>query len=177
MGVKRVLLTGLSGTGKSTVIRALAARGYHAIDADSPTWSAWVPVARDIEAADAASEERGIWRTHDWVWQTDRIRHLLNTAPGELLFVAGCAPNMRQFYPAFAHIILLSAPPQVLRERLATRTTNAYGKHPDELARVLRQVETVEPLLRRIASFEVDSSAPLDQVIDTILCHVRSRRR
>jgi broad-specificity NMP kinase len=171
--VKRVLITGLSGTGKSTVTGALATRGYHAIDADASSWSAWVAVTHAVEAPDSAAEERGIWRTHDWLWRADRIHRLLATAEGELLFVSGCAPNMRQFYPQFEHIILLSAPVQVLRERLSTRTTNAYGKHPDELARVLRQLQSVEPQLRRIASLEVDSSAPLDQVIDSLLAHVR----
>jgi dephospho-CoA kinase len=172
--MKRVLLTGLSGTGKSTVTSALATRGYHAIDADTPDWSAWVAVAPDGDAPDSVADERGIWRTHDWLWREDRIRRLLTTAETDLLFLSGCAPNMRQFYPEFEHIILLSAPPHLLRERLATRTTNAYGKDPDELARVLRQVATVEPLLRRIASLEIDSSAPLDQVIETILGHVQS---
>ena len=32
--VKRILLTGMSGTGKSKVIGELAARGYKAVDAD-----------------------------------------------------------------------------------------------------------------------------------------------
>jgi hypothetical protein len=32
--VKRVLLTGMSGTGKSSVIQALAARGFKAVDTD-----------------------------------------------------------------------------------------------------------------------------------------------
>ena len=32
--MKRVLLTGMSGTGKSSVIRELAALGYKAIDTD-----------------------------------------------------------------------------------------------------------------------------------------------
>jgi dephospho-CoA kinase len=32
--VKRVLLTGISGVGKSTVIQHLAARGYKAVDTD-----------------------------------------------------------------------------------------------------------------------------------------------
>ncbi len=170
--MKRVLITGMSGTGKSTVIAALAAQGYHAVDADSPAWSAWVAIPHDAGSSDAATEERGIWRTHDWLWREDRIRGLLSTTDGDLLFVSGCAPNMRQFYPEFAHIVLLSAPPSVIRERLATRTTNAYGKHPEELARILRQVQTVEPLLRRVASLEVDTSAPLVEVIETILGHV-----
>ena len=58
-------------------------------------------------------------------------------------------------------------------ERLATRTNNPYGKHPEEFARVLGHIETVEPLLRRRATLEVDTTAPLDQVLETILRLVR----
>ncbi len=32
--VKRVLVTGMSGTGKSNVVRELVARGYRAVDTD-----------------------------------------------------------------------------------------------------------------------------------------------
>jgi hypothetical protein len=34
VAMKRVLLTGMSGTGKSTVINELTARGYKAVDTD-----------------------------------------------------------------------------------------------------------------------------------------------
>jgi dephospho-CoA kinase len=40
--MKRILLTGMSGTGKSTVTGALAARGYKAVDLDCDTFSEWV---------------------------------------------------------------------------------------------------------------------------------------
>jgi hypothetical protein len=60
----------------------------------------------------------------------------------------------------------------VLLERLATRTTNAYGKHPNERAQVLEYVRTVEPLLRRGACLEVDTRSPVAQVIATIVQHV-----
>jgi shikimate kinase len=76
---------------------------------------------------------------------------------------------MGKFYPQFDHIILLSAPAAVIVERLASRTNNPYGKHPDEAARMLSLLETVEPLLRNRAEHEVDTSAPLDQVVVTIL--------
>ena len=45
--VKRVLLTGMSGTGKSTVVAELAARGYKAVDADDPALSELVSVPVD----------------------------------------------------------------------------------------------------------------------------------
>lgn len=86
-----------------------------------------------------------------------------------MLFISGCKSNQGKFYAQFDHIVLLSAPVRLLMERLATRTTNPYGKHPDELARILGHVQTVEPLLRRGASLEVDTSAPVEQVIETIL--------
>ena len=44
---------------------------------------------------------------------------------------------------------------------------------PGELAQVLEYMQTVEPLLRRGASREVDTSAPIAQVIDTILGYVQ----
>lgn len=43
--MKRILLTGMSGTGKSTVICELAALGYKAVDADSDEYSEWVEVS------------------------------------------------------------------------------------------------------------------------------------
>jgi hypothetical protein len=57
----------------------------------------------------------------------------------------------------------------VIIERLANRTTNPYGKHPDEVARVLSLQQTVEPLLRRGAGLAVDTTAPLDQGVATVL--------
>jgi shikimate kinase len=155
--VKRVLLTGMSGTGKSTVVAELAARGYKAVDTDYGNWHEWVDVAGEP----------------DWVWREDRIERLLSTEDADVLFVSGTVSNQGKFYRQFDHVVLLSAPTPVIVERLATRTNNPYGKDPDELARVLGHIETVEPLLRRRATLEVDTSAPLDQIVETILRLVR----
>lgn len=156
----------MSGTGKSTVIAALAARGYQAVDTDTDEWSEWVTVAGDTTQAGVAAEP-------DWVWREDRIQRLLSTEVGDVLFVSGCKSNQGKFRAQFDHVVLLSAPTPVLTERLATRTNNPYGKHPDELAEVLQYVQTVEPLLRRAASLEVDTSVPVEQVVQIILGHVQ----
>lgn len=162
--MKRVLLTGMSGTGKSTLIKELDARGYKAVDADEDGFSEVISVPLD--------EVTGLDPGHDWVWREDRIRELLASNDGEVLFIAGCSPNQGKFYHQFDHIILLSAPEKVIVERLATRTTNRYGKRPEEVARTLALVRTIEPLLRRRAELEIDTSAPLDDVLEQVLRHI-----
>jgi dephospho-CoA kinase len=148
--VKRILLTGMSGTGKSSLIAALRLRGYRAVDMDEPGWSEYGPDG-------------------DWVWSEGRVRELLSVEAGEALFVSGCATNQRKFYPQFDKIILLSAPASVIIERLASRTNNPYGKHPDELAATLQNLETIEPLLRMSADHEVDASASFEEVLSAVL--------
>lgn len=159
--MKRVLLTGMSGTGKSAVIRELAARGYKAVDTDYGGLSELVTVQDD--------ELTGPGPGKDWVWREDRIQDLLSTEDAEALFLSGCAPNQGKFYPQFDHIILLTAPADVIADRLAARTTNPFGKDPEEAARVLSLLQTIEPMLRRAAGHEVDTRAPLDQVVAKVL--------
>ena len=105
----------------------------------------------------------------DWVWREDRIQELLSTEDAGVLFVSGTTRNQGKFYPQFDHVVLLIAPTHVLLERLATRTNNPCGKHPDEVAEILEYVRTIEPLLRRTCSLEVDTSPPVERVIETIL--------
>jgi shikimate kinase len=147
----------MSATGKSTVIRELRRRGYKAVDADEPGWSEY----RTMPRGDGPEPE--------WVWREDRIEELLQSEDADVLFLSGCASNQGQFYPRFDYIVLLSAPPELMLERLATRSTNDFGKRPEELARIMADREAIEPLLRRRARLEVDTRAPLPQVVAAVL--------
>lgn len=157
----------MSGTGKSTLIGKLAALGYKAVDTDYDDLSVRAVVPPGTDAGNAGLQ-------HEWLWREDRIQRLLSTEDAEVLFVSGCVRNQVRFYPQFDHIVLLSAPADVTVSRLDGRVNNPYGKRPDEVADVLRLKETVEPMLRRAASVEVDTSAPLDHVVDAILAAVRT---
>jgi hypothetical protein len=107
------------------------------------------------------------------VWREDRIRALLASRDADVLFVSGCAPNQGQFYPEFDHVVLLTAPAALIAGRLAARTNNVFGKDAGQLARTLQLQQEVEPLLRRGADLEVDTTATLDEVVAAILQHVR----
>ncbi len=153
--LKRVLITGMSGTGKSSLLHELAARGYRTVDTDYGDY---------YETVD---DER--------LWREDRISALLDAEPDDapgLLFVQGTTRNQVRFYPRFQHIVLLSAPADVLVARLTSRTSNPYGKDPAEVAETLEYQQTVEPLLRAAATVEVVTTVPVARVADLVLQHV-----
>ena len=62
-------------------------------------------------------------------------------------------------------MVLLSAPPRVLLDRIATRTTNDYGKTPAERELILANLAEIEPVLRAGATHEVDTTQSLDDVV------------
>jgi len=152
--MQRILITGMSGVGKSTVAARLSDLGYMAVDTDYGGFS--------------VVDEHGAQR-----WDVDRIRQLLDPEDVDVLFVVGSDEDQGLFYPEFDNIVLLSAPRDVIVDRLEGRTNNPFGKRPEELAKALADLEMFEPMMRRSATHEIDISKPLDRVIDEILDLVR----
>ena len=139
----RVLVTGMSGTGKSTVLEELRRRGLRTVDTDDDGWV--LP--------------RG-------GWDARRMDALLARHPE--VVVSGTVENQGDFYDRFAHVVLLSVPTTVIVDRVRRRTTNLYGQTPEQLAEILRYVETVEPLLRAGATLELDGRRPIAELADVL---------
>src|SRR5437763_870555 len=104
----RVLVTGMSGTGKSSALAELERRGHRVVDTESPEWSEWAPA------------------TEEWLWREDRMAELLAEDAEPALFVSGCMSNQGKFYDCFDAVVLLSAPAEVILDRVDQRTTNDY---------------------------------------------------
>jgi shikimate kinase len=163
LGVKRILVTGMSGTGKSTVLAGLARRGHRVVDTDYDGWSENVPLP------DGSGREQ--------LWREDLMSALLAQDSDGPLFVSGCASNQSTFYDRFDAVVLLTAPTDVLLERLATRTTNPFGKDPAERDRILKDVATVEPWLRRTATVELSTERPVQDVVEAVEALARRSSR
>jgi adenylate kinase family enzyme len=83
--MSRVLVTGMSGVGKSTLLEGLARRGYTVLDTD---YDGWVLA--------------------DGRWDEARMSDLLDRVTS--IVVSGTVENQAKFYDRFDHILLLSAP-------------------------------------------------------------------
>ncbi len=148
--MRKILLTGMSGTGKFAALAELAKRGFAVVDTDYGGWSEW-------------SDADG-----GYVWREDRIGELLAREQGPTLYVSGTVSNQGRFYPQFDAVVLLSAPAEVLLRRVATRTTNDYGKSGEDRDLILRHLAEVEPLLRATCTHEVDATQSVDVVVEQL---------
>jgi len=139
----RVLVTGMSGAGKTTVLAELRRRGHMTVDTDYDGW----PLPHGT-------------------WDEQRMHQLLAANPD--VVVSGTVENQGPFYDRFEHVVLLSAPLEVLVERVSRRTNNPYGRTSEQRAEIARYVDTVEPLLRRGATLELDGRRPASELADVI---------
>ncbi|TDW15694.1 AAA family ATPase [Kribbella kalugense] len=139
----RVLITGMSGVGKTTVLDELRRRGHLTVDTD---YDGWV--------------------LGDGTWDEPRMDQLLDEQVD--VVVSGTVENQGRFYDRFEQVVLLSAPVDVLIERVSRRTNNPYGATAEEQAEIAEYVETVEPLLRRGATLELDGRKPVVEIADLI---------
>jgi dephospho-CoA kinase len=141
----------MSGTGKSTALAELRRRGFEVVDTDKGGWTEW------------SDEEDG------YLWREDRIAELLARDRPVPLYVSGTVSNQGRFYPQFDAVVLLSAPADVLLERIETRTTNEYGKTPEERNLILSHLAEVEPLVRATCTHEIDAAQPIDDVVAELI--------
>ena len=83
--------------------------------------------------------------------------------------MSGTVSNQGRFYPQFDAVVLLSAPADVLVQRLQTRTTNIYGKASEDRDLILRHLAEVEPLLRATSTHEIDATQPIEAVVAELM--------
>jgi broad-specificity NMP kinase len=152
----KVLVTGMSGTGKSSALAELDRMGYRVVDTDDPGWADWVSSAEEVGGG-------------EWLWIEDRMAELLRLDDRRTLFVQGSVRNQVKFYARFDAVVLLSAPVEVILDRIEARETNDYGKASAERELVLHHVATVEPRLGAGCTHELDASRPLDEVVADLI--------
>ncbi len=98
MGVRNYLIEGVSGTGKTSVCRELARRGYRAIHGDREL--AYQGDPETGEPIDGAVHEHHIWDVH-------RVRTLVADQHEHATFFCGGSRNFSQFIDLFDEVFVL----------------------------------------------------------------------
>lgn len=169
MGVRNVLIEGVSGTGKTSVASGLQQRGYHVVHGDRElaykgdpmTGEPLSDAARRQNAADVAFGHR------HHLWNIDKVKTLVDDQSNAISFFCGGSRNFDRFIDLFDHVFVLDVDADTLMKRLATRPDDEFGATPAEQQLVLRLHATKEDIPS--AATVIDATAPLASVIDDIL--------
>lgn len=103
------------------------------------------------------------------MWDETSVRRLLDDAVADVLYFAGCEENMVDFLSDFDSIVLLTAPAEVLIERVKTRANNPFGQKSEDLERITFDIQHIEPRLKSIADVEIRTDEDLELVVTQLL--------
>jgi broad-specificity NMP kinase len=176
------LVTGVSGTGKSTVLGELRRRGCLARGVDEDGYADWVSrrtgAAETIPRDDPAFDIHAWYRAHDWVLNARRVSVLSRAAArcARPVFLCGSALGEDRVWHLFDRVVALVADAPTIARRLAARAGD-YGKAPEELAMILGWREGSEESYRRFGAVIVDATCPPHQVTEEILAAIAGWRR
>ncbi len=172
-------ITGIAGSGKSTVLVELRARGFEAYDVDEagPATAKWhhdtsgfVHPKSSVKDADRTPE---FLANHSWKVPRSEVVALRNSARSKSVFLGGSIANEPELLDLFTHVFALNIDDETLQHRLATRTDNDWGKQQHELELTLSVNKRLRGEYKQQSYTVIDATQPLDTVISKILEHVR----
>lgn len=158
MGLRNVLIEGVSGAGKTSVCHELNRRGYRAINGDREL--AYQGDPRTGEPVDGASHEHHIW-------DVTRVQALAADEHEPVTFFCGGSRNYPAFIDLFEQVFILEVDRGTLERRLDRRERGEWGWRQSERDLVLGLHETKEDVPSR--GVVIDATAPLAEVVDSIL--------
>jgi dephospho-CoA kinase len=162
----KIYVTGVSGTGKSTLVRELTARGVNAIDLDEG-FCHWRKREDGGRVLWEPGRDDAWYDAHGWICEIASLKDALEEQ--EDAVVVGLSSNQDQYWKLFDRVYVLTASAETIIHRLNTRVDNEYGKHPREQKRLLAWHKTFEKEMIEKGAFPLDGERPVEDVADDIV--------
>jgi broad-specificity NMP kinase len=169
----KYLITGVAGTGKSTLAKELRRRGWAAYDTEEG-FSYYIDKRTGERCAYPKIPSPEWYETHERVFDEKVLMNLMKKHAGEPLFISSITANQAKFYPQFDKLFLLTAPDDVITHRLGTRTNNYFGRHPLDLQRVIGRHQQFDEELIADGAVAIDSTQPIEVVADQIIAQINN---
>lgn len=163
-------VTGVSGTGKTTITKELNQRGIIAIDQDSKEFRLcrW----KHNETMKDACFEYGIGNefleANDWYCDVEKLKKILHEN-NKISFVCGVSANQNEYLDLFDKVFLLQCSPDELVKRINKREDHQFGKHQSEKEHILNYYKEFEEDLINRGAVVINSDNSIDIVVDEIL--------
>lgn len=168
---ERILITGISGVGKTTVGKYLNKLGYESTDIENIDGMFEMfhkGTKSTFEYYDNANPEHV--KNAEWICDTDKLESLLKSQKSNLAFYSGIASNMNDILPFFNKVFVLHLDSKALNERLKNREgTDDIGNTQESRDVVLGWKDWWEDEMKKRNANFVDANRSLDEISKEIL--------
>lgn len=171
--MKKVFITGMSGSGKSSIAAELSRRGLAVFDIDKVMGSCnWYD--SNGKVADYHSGVSKKWLSeHQWICDFDQIKDLVKKLKRAEVFIVGITDNQSDFIDYFDQIFLLQISDNDLLNRLKSRTTNDFAKSAQQQEHLLETKEDFEQKMLENGAIHLDASLSISDITNQILSKLK----
>lgn len=167
----KILVTGIAGSGKSTICKQLASMGYesHSIEEIDGMFAMYRKGTKELFEDFENSDPEKI-KNSEWLCDVNKLQELLSKQKSEPAFYCGVASNMDDLIPLFDKVILLKTASEEIHKRLSTREgTEDMGNTEESRQAVLGWKDWWEGEMEEKGALTVDANGSPEQVAKTIL--------
>ena len=166
----KTLITGVAGTGKSTIVKALNKRGVSAIDLhDVPGLFFWQDKQTKQKVAYIPGQSKDWFETVDRLCDIDQLKEMLNDC-NDIVMAGTAGTYQQELLSLFDTTILLQCNPETILYRMQTRTNKSgYGKTKAEQEDNIEWQKEFDPQLLSDGAIPVDTNGKIDDVVQRII--------
>ena len=167
----KVLITGVSGAGKSTICKQLKDMGYNAFDIEGikGLFGMYHKGTKQIFVNYDNSNPNHV-KNSEWICDANRLKNLLDSKKSKISFYCGIASNMDDIIKFFDKVIVLRPDPEILNERLKNREgSDDIGNTQEGRDIVLGWKDWWEDQMVKKGSILVDANTSTKKVADSII--------
>lgn len=174
----KILITGISGSGKSTIIMELTKRGYQTVDLDTSNTCIWVNKITGEETFYQEGAGADWIEQHRWQVVTPKLISVISSfSPEKDIYVSGkvASNQLNEMVEIFDVIYLLKPHDLIIKERLSTRTSNVnnFAKTKEERDIITKNRDKFEKACLDIGAIPLDNQDSLEEAINIITNHNR----
>ncbi len=171
----KILITGIAGTGKSTIIKALTEKGIAAVDLhDIPGLFFWQDKKTKEKVEYTPVHSKEWFDTVDRICDLNKLKEILGQYEDVVVAGTTSGSNQKDFWSLFNKVILLQSDPQTLVHRMQTRENKSgYGKTKAEQEDNIEWQKEYDQLLLSQGAIPVNTEGNLGDVVDRIIEVIR----
>jgi len=169
---KSIFITGIAGSGKSTISRALLALGYKSYDIEDDMYGLFMMVRKDTgeEYVDYDNADMEKVNNARWVCDTKKLKKLIENQTENMAFYCGITSDNLELIPLFDTSILLRVNSKILNQRLLSREgTDDYGNTEAGRQRVLSGKDEFENKMIKAGMIVIDANSYAKKVAEEII--------